>query len=341
MQVRDITPPESMTRFQRWKTLKYGIFSHYTYAVTGDANTAANGFNAQAYANDVAQAGAQYVVWTAWHSNTIPMFPSKTMEKYGFGGRYSERDTVSDMIDAVRAKGIRVFLYVHPYQPLIYETTGHNNFINELFAEVMDRYGPRIDGLWIDENQINGDQDSVVDYKRLMETIKSRNPDMITMNNGGQLYTTDMGGPEVVNSWNYGWSECMYNYVNPGNGPGAEDMLRTMVLEAASNFEGGGVHWSVDGKLNAGLVETTRLFALGQYIAPIRASICETKPSTSFPPPYKDGRTVSYNSVDWVATEALDDSKVYIHVLKPPAGTVLTLPAPADGKIFSSAKLLD
>ena len=154
------------------------------------------------------------------------------------------------------------------------------------------------------------------------------------------MYTADMGGPEVVGNWNFGWSECMYNYVNPGNGPGAEDMLRTMVLEAASNFEGGGVHWSVDGKLNGGLVETARLFALGQYIAPIRASICETKPSASFPPPYKDGRTISYNSVDWVATEALDDSKVYIHVLKPPAGTVLTLPSPADGKIFSTAKLL-
>ncbi len=340
LQVRDITPQESSTRFERWKSLKYGIFSHYTYAMTGDANTAADRFNAEAYANDVQQSGAQYVVWTAWHSNTIPMFPSRTMQKYGFGGRYSERDTVSDMIDALRAKGIRVFLYVHPFQPLIYETNGHNNFINELFAEVMDRYGPRIDGLWIDENQINGDQDSVVDYKRLIETIKSRNPDMITMNNGGQLYTTDMGGPEVVNSWNFGWSECMYNFVNPGYGPGAEDMLRTTVLMAASNFEGGGVHWSVDGTPDAGLVETARLFQLGQYIAPIRASICETKPSASFPPPYKDGRTISYNSVDWVATEALDDSKVYIHVLKPPANTSLTLPFPADVKIFSSAKLL-
>ncbi|MEI7902910.1 MAG: autotransporter-associated beta strand repeat-containing protein [bacterium] len=72
----------------------------------------------------------------------------------------------------------------------------------------------------------------------------------------------------------------------------------------------------------------------------IRASICETKPSASFPPPYKDGRTVSYNSVDWVATEALDDSKVYIHVLKAQSGTVLSLPSPADGKIFSAAKLL-
>ena len=36
----------------------------------------------------------------------------------------------------------------------------------------------------------------------------------------------------------------------------------------------------------------------------------------------------------------MDDSKVYIHVLKAPSGTVLSLPSPADGKIFSSAKLL-
>ena len=118
LQVRDITPPEPETRQQRWKRLKYGIFSHYTYAVTGDANTAGERFNAEAYANDLEQAGAEYVVWTAWHSNTIPMFPSKAMDKYGFGGRYSQRDTVSDMIDAVRARGIRVFLYVHPFQPI-------------------------------------------------------------------------------------------------------------------------------------------------------------------------------------------------------------------------------
>ena len=340
VQVRDITPPESMTRRERWKTLKYGIFSHYTYALTGDPVTAGNGFNAQAYANDVAQAGAQYVVWTAWHANMYPMFPSMAAEKYGYSNRCSQRDTVSDMIDAVRAKGIRVFLYVHPYQPLTNDMALHNNYINELFAEVVDRYGPRIDGLWIDENQISSDQDSFVDYTRLITSIKSRNPDLVTMQNGGQLYTADMGGPEVVGSWNYGWSECMYNLASPGTGPGSEDMLRTVVLEAASNFEGGGVHWSVDGVLNGGLVETSRLFALGQYITPIRASICETKPSNSFPPPYKDGRTVSYNSVDWVATEATDDSKEYIHVLKPLAGTLLVLPNPADGKIFSSAKLL-
>ena len=85
----------------------------------------------------------------------------------------------------------------------------------------MDRYGSRIDGLWIDENQIAGDQDSLVDYKRLLKTIRQRNPDIVTMQNGGQIYTTDMGGPECVGNWNFGWSECMYNLLNPGGGPDA------------------------------------------------------------------------------------------------------------------------
>jgi autotransporter-associated beta strand protein len=244
------------------------------------------------------------------------------------------------MIDAVQAKGIRVYLYTHPYQPITSPNSRHNDFINDLYAELIARYGSRIDGLWIDENQITSNQDSLVDYKRLMATIKEGNPDLVTMQNGGQIYTVDMAGPEVVGSWNYGWSECLYNLANPGSGPGMDDMLRTTVLEAAANFEGGGVHWSIDGAAYAGLVETTRAFALGRYLAPIRPAVCETTPSASFPPPYKDGRTVSYSTVDWVATTSMDESKEFIHVLKAPAGNTLTLPPTADGKVFSGATLM-
>lgn len=326
---------------ERWKTLKYGIFSHYTYASTGtgDVNEAANAFNATQFANDVAEAGAQYVVWTAWHSNTIPLFPNQTLPNYGWPGRYSQRDTVSDMIDAVRAKGIRVILYTHPYQPITSPLSTHNNFINDLYSEVMDRYGSRIDGLWIDENQINADQDSLVDYKRLMATIKERNPDMVTMQNGWQLYTVDTGGNETVGSWNFGQSQAMYNLVT-GQGVSSDDMLRTTVLQAAANFDGGGIHWSIDGVANGGLSETTRAFALGRYLAPIRPAVCETTPSASFPPPYKNGGSITYDTVDWVATTATDETKEFIHVLKAPAGNTLTLPGTADGKVFSTATLM-
>jgi autotransporter-associated beta strand protein len=154
------------------------------------------------------------------------------------------------------------------------------------------------------------------------------------------MYTVDMGGPEVVGNWNFGWSECMYNLVTGQGGLTSEDMLRTVVLEAAANFEGGGVHWSIDGVGLGGLSETTRVFALGRYLAPIMRAVTNTHPSASFPPPYKDGRTISYSQVDWVATTAMDDTKEFIHVLKAPGSNTLTLPAPADGRIFSRATLL-
>ncbi|MEI7903041.1 MAG: alpha-L-fucosidase, partial [bacterium] len=237
VQVRDITPAESMTRHDRFKTLKYGIFSHYVWAVSWgipdiygvapiSADDQANKFNAAQYANDVAQAGAQYVVFTAWHANMCPLWPSPTMAKYGWGGRCpTSRDVISDMIDAVKAKGLRVYLYTHPYQPLTYDMTVHNDFINEMYAETIDRYGSRIDGLWMDENQIQSNQDSLVDYTRLMATIKSRNPDLVTMQNGWQHYTVDTGGNETVGAWNFGQPQAMYNLVT-GQGITPQDMLR-------------------------------------------------------------------------------------------------------------------
>jgi hypothetical protein len=42
-----------------------------------------------------------------------------------------------------------------------------------------------------------------------------------------------------------------------------------------------------------------------------------------------------------VATRSHDDKREFLHVLKPPAGNTLTLPPPADGKVFANARLLD
>ena len=172
-----------------------------------------------------------------------------------------------------------------------------------------------------------------------MTTIKEHNPDLVTMQNGWQLYTADTGGNETVGYWNFGQSQPLYSLVQ-GQGVSAEDMLRTTVLQAAANFDGGGVHWSIDGVAYAGLSETTRNFQVGSYLAPVRARVCETKPSASFPPPYKNGGSITYDTVDWVATSSLDETKEFIHVLKAPGSNTLTLPATADGKVFSAATLM-
>ena len=79
-----ITQDDTPSRRDIWKTLKYGIFSHYVwwgYDGTPDTNgvhpvsadQVASNFNAAQYASDVALAGAQYVVFTAWHGNFCPL----------------------------------------------------------------------------------------------------------------------------------------------------------------------------------------------------------------------------------------------------------------------------
>ena len=48
------------------------------------------------------------------------------------------------------------------------------------------------------------------------------------------------------------------------------------------------------------------------------------------------------SNLSWgVATQSSDGTKEFLHVLKAPAGNSLTLPPPADGKVFTNARLLD
>jgi hypothetical protein len=79
---------------------------------------------------------------------------------------------------------------------------------------------------------------------------------------------------------------------------------------------------------------------VGELIKPVERSIKNTYPSTSW-------RTASGTRIAdlaWgVATRATDDKVEYLHILKPPANssTTLKLPAPADGKKFAKAVLLE
>ncbi|WP_129312270.1 hypothetical protein [Streptomyces sp. L2] len=76
---------------------------------------------------------------------------------------------------------------------------------------------------------------------------------------------------------------------------------------------------------------------VGSWVSPIKESLFGTRPSTSYP-------TVSGNTIHdlvWgVATKSSDDRFEYLHVLKPPSHTTLSLPVPEDGTVFGRATLL-
>ncbi|MFY7816928.1 MAG: alpha-L-fucosidase [Akkermansiaceae bacterium] len=352
---------DGKSRRTDWMSLKYGIFSHYVwngYGMTAfrpneDGTVAktidelANAFDVTNYVNQLIEAKAQYVVFTAWHSGTCPLFPSAAMKKWA-PDRVScpQRDLLGDLLDECRKRGIPAFFYCHPYQPVV---EPHNDWINDLFAELIDRYGDRLHGLWIDENFQDCTQDKVVDYPRLMRTIKERNPDLIlTHNNGGfQSYGVDEGVQEVQWEFHEGRESSVYQIFSQ-TAKSPEDMLITTAIQAAANRMGGGIQWSIDalggsGEKKGGLDPAARPILDGfvKLLTPIAESIHGTQASTSFLPPYR-GVVVRYADLTWgVATKSADDQKEYLHVLKAPEGPTLQLPPAADGKVFSRARLLD
>ncbi len=353
-------PDTGLSRREIWKRLKYGIFSHYVwngYGMNGGPredgtrpktiDEFAEALDVENYVDQLVQAGAQYVVVTAWHSGTCPLFPSAAMARWA-PNRPScpKSDLLGKLLNACRAKGIRTFFYCHPFQPV---AEPHNDWINDLFAELIDRYGSRLDGLWLDENFQDCTQDKVVDYRRLMKTIKERNPDLVlTHNNGGyQSYGADEGVQEVQWEFHEGRMAAEYQIFNQ-TAKSPEDMLITTVIQAAANTMGGGIQWSIDAhgagaNSRGGLDKSCRPILDGfvKLFKPIADSVKNTNPSTSYPPPFS-GAVVKLSKLEWgVATKAFDNSREYLHVLKPPAGNTLTLPAPADGKVFANARLLD
>jgi beta-glucanase (GH16 family) len=232
-------PTNQMNGIQDWKQMKYGMMVTYAYNAPNnngqnnnfetpmpdgshiqDINTFANQFNAPQFASDLASFGLQYVIFTAWHGGECPLYPSAVMNSWR-PGCCPTRDLLGDMIDACRAKGIKVIFYTHPllghnYSQVDDATTGYwpwnwvtwSNFKNDEYSEMIQRYGSRIDGFYTDDGFQAGNLDGAasagafypintlfthdnledVDYVRLRSTIKASNTNMVTMCNGSYSF---------------------------------------------------------------------------------------------------------------------------------------------------------
>jgi hypothetical protein len=114
--------------------------------------------------------------------------------------------------------------------------------------------------------------------------------------------------------------------------------LKSTVLQAGVPGNAGGVAWPAgphpEGRWEMGVPEFAE--RLGEYVRRIETALFGTRPSTAYPTP--DGTPL--RSARIVGTESQDGKTTYLHVLWPPQGKDLALPAPADGRTFTEAALL-
>ena len=297
---------------------------------------------------------AQYLQFTTWHANMNALYPSEVLARR-LPGHCARRDVIRDLLEALRPTGVRLVLYLHPSDGHDFSRedqdrvgwndgppyTRWNDFINEVCAEVVARYGQDVAGYWFD-----GGLPQQVDKPRLRQTLLSRQPDAwLIQNSGLDRELVDFGAhedfaePYPATTWQMNacisgtWlANQSFLRVSP------EMALKYTVLQAGVPGGAGGVAWSVGchpgGRWEVGVCEFAQ--QLGQYVDRIAPALFGTLPSAAYPT--ADGTPL--RRARYAATQSPDGATTYLHVLWPPQGPTLTLPPPADGRKFASAHLL-
>lgn len=349
--------------------MRLGLFVHYTYvgrpyewgcttwsdgSPVASLDELADDLDVQNLVRTAASMRAQYLQFTTWHANMNVLFPSAVMARR-LPGHCSRRDVVGDLIEALRSTGIRLILYIHPsdghdLSPQDQDRVGWNDgpnfsrwndFVNELLAEVVDRYGADVAGYWVD-----GGLPSQVDPARLRRTIMSRDPQAwLIQNSGLNRACADFGAHETF-AEPFAASEWQMNAVISGEWWAKQGFLHTSpemalkytVLQAGVPGNAGGVAWSVGphpgGRWETGVPEFAE--RLGEYVRRIKTALFGIRPSVAYPT--QNGTPLRLARI--VGTESRDGKTTYLHVLWPPQGKDLALPAPVDGRTFTEAALL-
>ena len=348
-----------------------GFFAHYSFpgkkyqwgstdwidgTPIASLDELADNFDAEDLAQKAAAMRAQYVIFTTSHANMNVLFPSEVMNKY-LPGHTSKRDVLGDLIKAVKAKNIQVMFYVHPSDGHDFTKddqdrvgynegapfTKYNDFINAYYAELVDRYGKEVSGYFLD----GGVPKKILDLPRLRKTFLSRQPGAILIQNGGlNRMCNDYGAFEtldppypaanwvvckpITGEW---WALKNSVIICP------ELAYRYTVLQASvKDRQGGGVNWAFGpypgGKWEIGVPSFCE--RLGALMDKSGSSVFGTLPSKAYVTLNKKALV----GLAYTATESIDGKKTFVHQFLPPKTQKLELPAPADGRKFSSARLL-
>lgn len=346
----------------------------------------ADSIDVEKVADEMVALGFEYVLITDFHGFGTMLHPSVASDLWRGRGYASKRDLIGEMVAALRKRGIGFVLFTHPVAGHTYtkedqEKLGWNDptdnykrwndFINDIYAELAERYGNEMMGMGFDrEFGLSGNEDfqGKLDLGRLRETILSKAPNLQLYALAGPNETCEFGHREVWRAnWHSPWMTKDENDYDVETWPAyrrvvsvvlpnhwatitppkegmthlnAEQLYRYTVLQAATATEGPGSAWAAspyaDGSWEKGVRE---VFAdVAAYMKDVRTSLTRVYPSTSYPTP--EGAMLSKLPHGIVATKATDGSAEYIHVLNPPAGNRLSLPLPEDGKVFASATLL-
>lgn len=119
-------------------------------------------FSAEHYANQIADAGAEYVIFTGAHALQMLPAPCAAIDRV-LAGRTSQRDLIGELLEACHARGVRFILYYNhscnrgddpDWEYAVgYHAPDKSRLIGNLHGiirELGERYKDRLDAWWFD-----------------------------------------------------------------------------------------------------------------------------------------------------------------------------------------------
>lgn len=190
---------------------KWGVFVHYLESLQNNPaelpslgrrtswDECVKEFDAERFADQIAQTGAGYVIFTMQQRTRFLIAPNVTYDRmtgYKPGEACATRDLVEDLYQALNRRGIRLMLYWTGDGPLddarAAAGLGHTPTVTDAYVqnwaavarEYGERYGEKVSGWWTDGCY------AVIGYDQhkmgiLAEGLKAGNPKRIVAQNAG------------------------------------------------------------------------------------------------------------------------------------------------------------
>ena len=184
-----------------WQSTETNLFIHFglntfTGREWGDGTESPAIFNPEAldcrqWAKVARAGGFKIVILTAKHHDGFCLWPSK-LTRHSVAAspwRGGQGDLVREFVDAFRAEGLRVGLYLSPWdrhEPCYGDSPRYNDFYCAQLTELLTGYG-ELDEVWFDGACAEGPtgKRQVYDWPRFFALVKKLQPNAVTFGDGG------------------------------------------------------------------------------------------------------------------------------------------------------------
>lgn len=207
--IPDKTPDPSRT--ENFRSKRYGVFFHYLNGLQNGKESlnsfgketswddCVNEFDVELFADQIALTGAGYVFFTMMQQSRFLCAPNSTFDEmtgYQPGEACSKRDLIAEIADALRKRGIDLYLYwtgdgpskdpraSEALKAAFPVTAEYMRNWSKVVAEYGQRYQEKVKGWWIDGcySSIGHTEETL---GILAEGLRAGNPDRILAFNPG------------------------------------------------------------------------------------------------------------------------------------------------------------